>query len=168
MSQKDETRQTAVIVIPTYNEAGTIGLMLEYLCTKTFPILLKKWDIKILVVDGSSPDGTGKIVESTAKKYPNIYLYKETSKDGIGAAYLKGFKYAMEELLDPAKLKGGVILGVGVSSGYFSPRWVVFRPALFCFFHSKTFLKLLIPPPVLRSPGLKVFLTNKILIIPIF
>ena len=98
MSQKEETRQTAVIVIPTYNEAGTIGLMLEYLCTKTFPILLKKWDIKILVVDGSSPDGTGKIVENTAKKYPNIYLYKETSKDGIGAAYLKGFKYAMEEL----------------------------------------------------------------------
>ena len=98
MSQKDKARQSVVIVIPTYNEAGTIGQMLEYLNTKTFPPLANKWDLKILVVDGSSPDGTGKIVENVAKKFKDIYLYKETSKDGIGAAYLKGFKYAMEKL----------------------------------------------------------------------
>jgi dolichol-phosphate mannosyltransferase len=54
--------------------------------------------MKILVVDGNSPDGTGKVVEKAAKKYSNTYLYTETSKDGIGAAYLKGFKYAMETL----------------------------------------------------------------------
>ncbi|PIU73590.1 hypothetical protein COS78_01460 [Candidatus Shapirobacteria bacterium CG06_land_8_20_14_3_00_40_12] len=98
MPQKVSKTAVAVVVIPTYNEAGTIGLMLEYLNTKTFPPLAKKWDLKILVVDGSSPDGTGEIVKDSAKKFPNIYLYKETSKDGIGAAYLKGFKYAMEEL----------------------------------------------------------------------
>ena len=90
--------ETAVIVIPTYNEAENIGRMIEYLCTKTFPSLDKKWQMKILVVDGNSPDGTGKVVEKMAKKYKDVYLYTETSKDGIGAAYLKGFKYAMDKL----------------------------------------------------------------------
>jgi len=98
MSTLKSTSETAVLVIPTYNEADNIGKMIEYLNTKTFPALPKKWDMKILVVDGNSPDGTGKIVEEKAKKYPNTFLYKETSKDGLGAAYLKGFKYAMEEL----------------------------------------------------------------------
>jgi len=98
MSTPKSSQETAVIVIPTYNEADNIGKMIEYLNTKTFPSLDKKWDMKILVVDGNSPDGTGKVVESKSKKYSNTHLYTETSKDGIGAAYLKGFKYAMEQL----------------------------------------------------------------------
>jgi len=93
-----KSQETAVIVIPTYNEADNIGKMIEYLNTKTFPSLPKKWNMKILVVDGNSPDGTGKVVTEKSKKYSNTYLYTETTKDGIGAAYLKGFKYAMEEL----------------------------------------------------------------------
>jgi dolichol-phosphate mannosyltransferase len=98
-------KSVAVIVIPTYNEADNIGRMIEYLNTKTFVDIKNKkndltqdWDMKILVVDGNSPDGTGKVVEKEAKKYSNTFLYTETSKDGIGAAYLKGFKYAMEHL----------------------------------------------------------------------
>ncbi len=94
----NKLKQTAVIVIPTYNEAGSIDTMIDYLNTKTFPSLDKKWDMKILVVDGNSPDGTGKIVTEKSKKYSNTHLLTETSKDGIGAAYLKGFKYAMEKL----------------------------------------------------------------------
>jgi dolichol-phosphate mannosyltransferase len=97
-------QQTAVIVIPTYNEADNIGRMIEHLSEKTFVDIKNKkgvstdWAMKILVVDGNSPDGTGKVVEKMAKKYTDVYLYTETSKDGIGAAYLKGFKYAMEKL----------------------------------------------------------------------
>ncbi len=98
-------KPVAVIVIPTYNEADNIGRMIEYLNTKTFVDIENKkhdltedWQMKILVVDGNSPDGTGKVVEKEAKKYSNTFLYTETSKDGIGAAYLKGFKYAMEQL----------------------------------------------------------------------
>ena len=98
-------QNTAVIVIPTYNEADNIGRMIEYLNTKTFPNIIAKkgdltqnWDMKILVVDGNSPDGTGKVVEKEAKKYNNTFLLTETSKDGIGAAYLKGFKYAIDTL----------------------------------------------------------------------
>ena len=90
-------KQVAVIVIPTYNEADNIGRMLEHLSAKTFPGI-KNYEMKVLVVDGNSPDGTGKVVEKITKKYPNIFLYTETSKDGIGAAYLKGFKHAMEKM----------------------------------------------------------------------
>ena len=98
-------KSVAVIVIPTYNETDNIGRMIDYLNTKTFPYIKAKkgglvsdWDMHILVVDGNSPDGTGKVVAKSAKKYPNTYLLTETSKDGIGAAYLKGFKYAMDKL----------------------------------------------------------------------
>lgn len=100
-----KSKNIAVIVIPTYNEADNIGRMIEYLNTKTFidiknkkNNLVKNWQMKILVVDGNSPDGTGKIVDKLSKKYNNTFLYTETSKDGIGAAYLKGFKYAMDKL----------------------------------------------------------------------
>ena len=105
MKPKTSQKPVAVIVIPTYNEADNIGRMIEYLNTKTFvdiknkkEDLVQDWQMKILVVDGNSPDGTGKVVEKEAKKYDNTFLYTETSKDGIGAAYLKGFKYAMESL----------------------------------------------------------------------
>lgn len=104
MTTKNQ-KPVAVIVIPTYNEADNIGKMINYLNTKTFVDIKNKknglqqdWQMKILVVDGNSPDGTGKVVEKEAKKYSNTYLYTETSKDGIGAAYLKGFKYSMEKL----------------------------------------------------------------------
>jgi len=105
MTSKTNQKSVAVIVIPTYNEADNIGRMIEYLNTKTFVDIKNKkegltqdWQMKILVVDGNSPDGTGKVVEKEAKKYDNTFLFTETSKDGIGAAYLKGFKYAMEHL----------------------------------------------------------------------
>jgi dolichol-phosphate mannosyltransferase len=89
--------QVAVLVIPTYNEAEIIGKMIDYLSLRVFPEI-KNWRMKILVVDGNSPDGTGRIVLEKSKNYPDIYLFEETSKDGLGAAYLKGFKYAMDEL----------------------------------------------------------------------
>jgi dolichol-phosphate mannosyltransferase len=98
MSTLKSSRQCAVLVIPTYNEAANIGKMIEYLNTKTFPSLDKKWDMKILVVDDSSPDGTGKIVEEKAQKYSTVHLLTRAVKTGLGSAYLDGFKYAMEKL----------------------------------------------------------------------
>lgn len=97
--------QTAVVVIPTYNEADNIGKMIDYLNSKTFPYIHTKesglahnWDMHILVVDGNSPDGTSQVVQKYSTKYKNVHLLTETSKDGIGAAYLKGFKYALTKL----------------------------------------------------------------------
>ncbi len=106
MSTAITKKETAVLVIPTYNEAENIGKMIEYLNTKTFPYIQAKnegltsdWDMKILVVDANSPDGTSQVVDKLSQKYPKTtFLYKETSKDGLGAAYFKGFKYAMDKL----------------------------------------------------------------------
>lgn len=104
MKLKHSKIQTAVIVIPTYNEAASIGKMIDFLNTKTFVDIKNKkgvkenWNMKILVVDDNSPDGTGKIVEEKTKKYKNVFLLSRAVKNGIGSAYLDGFKFAMEKL----------------------------------------------------------------------
>ncbi len=87
----------AVVVIPTYNEAGTIGKMIDHLLTKTFP-KIKDWDCKVLVVDDTSPDGTYKVVQEKQKKYKDLYLSLTAKKAGIGAAYVRGFRYAMDKM----------------------------------------------------------------------
>jgi dolichol-phosphate mannosyltransferase len=90
-------KKIAVVVIPTYNEAKTIGKMIDHLFTKTFP-LIKNWQMKLLVVDDTSPDGTYKVVQQKQRKYKNLHLYLNPKKMGIGYAYVVGFKYAMEKL----------------------------------------------------------------------
>ncbi len=90
-------KQTVVIVIPTYNEAESIGKMITHLFTKTFP-KIDGWHCKLLVVDDTSPDGTYKIVEEMKSKYPDLHLYLNKEKMGIGYAYVVGFKEAMEKL----------------------------------------------------------------------
>jgi len=89
--------KTAVVVIPTYNEAETIGEMVDHLFTETFP-LIDNWNCKLLVVDAQSPDGTAEIVEEKKKKYDNLEVFVEKKKEGIGAAYVKGFRYAMDKM----------------------------------------------------------------------
>lgn len=104
MKLKHSKIQTAVIVIPTYNEAESIGKMIDYLNKHTFIDIKNKkgikqnWNMKILVVDDNSPDGTGKIVDKKTKEYKNVFLLSRSIKNGIGSAYLDGFKFAMEKL----------------------------------------------------------------------
>ncbi|MBU1016851.1 MAG: glycosyltransferase family 2 protein [Patescibacteria group bacterium] len=83
------------IVIPTYNEKDNIGPLLEEL-QKVFKNI-KDFNMSILVVDDNSPDGTADIVRSKIKRYKNIHLITG-EKQGLGAAYVRGFKYAMEKL----------------------------------------------------------------------
>ncbi|KKT40294.1 hypothetical protein A3K29_02785 [Candidatus Collierbacteria bacterium RIFOXYB2_FULL_46_14] len=87
----------AVIVIPTYNEAGSIKKMIDHLFTNTFP-KTKGWDCQVLVVDDTSPDGTYKVVQSLQKRYKKLFLSLSAKKAGIGGAYVRGFRYAMNEL----------------------------------------------------------------------
>lgn len=88
---------TAVIVIPTYNEVGSIGKMIDTLCEKIFP-QIKDWQCKLLIVDDTSPDGTYKVVQAKQKIYDNLFLSLSPIKAGIGGAYVRGFRYAMKEL----------------------------------------------------------------------
>jgi dolichol-phosphate mannosyltransferase len=92
-----------VIVMPTYNEAKNISLMIDTLFEKEFP-KIKGAEMHLLVVDDNSPDGTGEIVKENGKKYPNLHLLTG-EKQGLGWAYVRGMKYAMEKLNADAVLE---------------------------------------------------------------
>lgn len=86
----------AVIVLPTYNEKDNIGRLLEAIYSQK--LRLNGTKLSVLVVDDSSPDGTGEIVKGYSQKNPDIQLLNGTKKQGLGTAYVRGFKYAMDRL----------------------------------------------------------------------
>ncbi|HSW54521.1 MAG TPA: polyprenol monophosphomannose synthase [Ignavibacteriaceae bacterium] len=78
-----------LIIIPTYNELENLPRLL--------PEVLSKDDgIDVLIVDDNSPDGTAAFVESQMKNNNRIHLIKRPSKQGLGTAYIAGFKYALQ------------------------------------------------------------------------
>ena len=74
------------LVIPTYNEKGNI----EKLLPQIFNLDIS--ELHVLVVDDNSPDGTGQLVEGLKKIYPNLDILHRDQKQGLGKAYLAGFK----------------------------------------------------------------------------
>lgn len=85
-----------VIVIPTYNERENTEKMIGVIAQKVAEI--KNHQVALLYVDGNSPDGTAEIVKKGMEKYKWLDLLVETKKEGLGKAYAKAFKYAMEKL----------------------------------------------------------------------
>lgn len=83
----------ALVIIPTYNERENIEPLLERLLS--LPIQLR-----ILVVDDNSPDGTGTYVEEYSKKDPRVGVLKRPGKMGLGSAYRAGFKHAIQQDVD--------------------------------------------------------------------
>jgi dolichol-phosphate mannosyltransferase len=79
-----------IVVIPTYNESDSI----ENIIRKVFEILP---DIKILIVDDNSPDGTAKIVETLMKSFVNLSIMKREGKQGLGKAYISAFKEILKD-----------------------------------------------------------------------
>lgn len=86
----------AVIVLPTYNEKENIVRLLDAIQSQRYRLNGTK--LSVLVVDDSSPDGTGEIVHNYSQKYPDVQLLNGTKKQGLGTAYIRGFKYAIEKL----------------------------------------------------------------------
>lgn len=84
-----------VLVIPTYNESGNIETLIKSIDQHIKEIL--NWQIEVVIVDSSSPDGTSHLVTSLQKQYTWLHLIT-TPKEGLGRAYIKGFNYAMEYL----------------------------------------------------------------------
>ena len=78
-----------LIIVPTYNERENLPRMAEKL-------LSLSGSVDMLVVDDNSPDGTGKIADELAAKHPQIHVLHRTDKDGLGRAYIAGFKWALE------------------------------------------------------------------------
>ncbi len=79
----------ALICIPTYNEADNITPIV----TEVFRNIPDCADI--LIIDDGSPDGTAGIVEKLQPHTPRLHLMKRTKKDGLAAAYLAGFQWAL-------------------------------------------------------------------------
>ena len=82
-----------LVVIPTYNEAETI------VETVTLVIALMP-ELSVLVVDDSSPDGTGSLVTQAFANQPRVHLLIREQKQGLGLAYLEGFQWAFSEGFD--------------------------------------------------------------------
>ncbi len=88
----DLEKDHVVIVVPTYNEKDNIEQLITEIQSQVR--YLHNAKLSILVVDDGSPDGTASIVMKLAKKYKNMYLLRGR-KQGLGNAYIRGFKYAM-------------------------------------------------------------------------
>ena len=79
----------SIIVIPTYNEKDNIQPLVE-------EILNIIPEINILIVDDNSPDGTGQIADNLSKRYPQVRVIHREKKEGLGKAYIAGFKEALK------------------------------------------------------------------------
>lgn len=79
----------SLVIIPTYNEIENIREI-------TTAVLEKQPAFHILIVDDHSPDGTGKIADELAANDARIHVLHRTEKDGLGRAYIAGFKWALE------------------------------------------------------------------------
>lgn len=82
------------IVIPTYNESENIARLIDVLGEEFAKD--PKNTYKMLIVDGNSPDGTAKIIQEKASTRSYVKLLLEPAKRGLGAAYMFGFKDALE------------------------------------------------------------------------
>ncbi|GAP20028.1 polyprenol monophosphomannose synthase [Leptolinea tardivitalis] len=148
------------IVIPTYNEAVNLPILVE----KLFNLPLT--DLSILVVDDNSPDGTGNIAEELGKKYDGrVSVLHRAGKLGLGSAYIQGFQKAIqngaeavgqmdadfshppEKVVELVKALETCDMALGsryVTGGKLDERWPLWRKALSGFgnFYARTILGL--------------------------
>ena len=83
-----------LVIIPTYNEKENIEAIIE-------TVFKQKKRFHVLVVDDNSPDGTANIVEDLMTRYPkSLFIEKRKGKNGLGTAYIHGFKWAIDKKYD--------------------------------------------------------------------
>ncbi|QOV45530.1 polyprenol monophosphomannose synthase [Streptomyces chromofuscus] len=80
---------TTLVIIPTYNEAENIKTIVGRV-RKAVP------EAHVLVADDNSPDGTGKLADELAVGDEQVHVLHRKGKEGLGAAYLAGFRWGME------------------------------------------------------------------------
>ncbi|MGW7521535.1 polyprenol monophosphomannose synthase [Streptomyces sp. NPDC054796] len=79
----------ALVIIPTYNEADNLKSVIARVRTAV-P------EVHVLVADDNSPDGTGKIADEIAADDEAVQVLHRSSKEGLGAAYIAGFRWGIE------------------------------------------------------------------------
>lgn len=85
-----------VVISPTYNEKENIEKLIPHLEKEIFP-QIKNHEMWLLIADDRSPDGTADVVKKYMKEYKNLELLIG-NKEGLGAAYARAMRYAMEEM----------------------------------------------------------------------
>lgn len=154
-----------LVVIPTYNERGNVERLLPEL-------LASDPALEVLVVDDQSPDGTADAVEELGRKLGRIHVLRRGPKQGIGPAYLAGFKRALElgaeyivqmdadfshpiaslpDLFDNAKREYDVVLGSRYMDGITVVRWPIERLLLSYF--GNAYVRVLTGLPVRDTTG---------------
>ena len=93
MSDPAEPITRVLVIIPTYNELDNI----EHITSR---VLTAVPSAHVLVVDDSSPDGTGKLADELAADEPRLHVLHRTQKNGLGAAYIAGFDWGLAEGYD--------------------------------------------------------------------
>lgn len=78
-----------LVVIPTYNESGNIE-------TVTRAVLAADPRLVVLIVDDSSPDGTGRLAEEMARRDPRVSVLHRPVKEGLGPAYRAGLALGLK------------------------------------------------------------------------
>lgn len=81
--------EKALVIMPTYNEASNLPRIVP-------EVLEQDERIEILVVDDNSPDGTGKLAAGLARANPRVHVLHREGKQGLGTAYIAGFRWALE------------------------------------------------------------------------
>jgi dolichol-phosphate mannosyltransferase len=78
-----------LVIVPTYNERGNVPVLVK----RMFSLPVK---VDLLIVDDSSPDGTGQLADELAELNSGMHVLHRAEKDGLGRAYIAGFKWALE------------------------------------------------------------------------
>ena len=82
-----------LVVIPTYDERKNLERIVP-------AILAQLPELDVLVVDDNSPDGTGQLADEMAAADPRVHVLHREAKQGLGKAYLAGFRWALAEGYD--------------------------------------------------------------------
>ncbi|MGL4582077.1 MAG: polyprenol monophosphomannose synthase [Flavobacterium sp.] len=86
--------ESGLVIIPTYNEIENIELIVD-------AVMVLPQQFHILVVDDNSPDDTASAVQLLQQKYPaRLFLEKREGKNGLGTAYVHGFRWALAREYD--------------------------------------------------------------------
>ena len=93
MESNYESLGEILVIVPTYNERDNIGLIAVRLM-EAVPTA------NLLVVDDNSPDGTGEIADRMSSEDPRIFVLHRAGKEGLGAAYVAGFRWGLARNYD--------------------------------------------------------------------
>jgi dolichol-phosphate mannosyltransferase len=84
---------TALVIVPTYNERGNLPVLVE--------ALMRHPNVRLLVVDDQSPDGTGDVADALARQHTGrIEVMHRTDRRGLGRSYIDGIRRAITQPVD--------------------------------------------------------------------